>query len=121
MSHSSDQFFEHRVNAADSDNDATEAYYRQKEIDEAEEAEYKAMCDADEAACDWLDAELELLGINTPPPDFTGWLSNYNDPDYLKKAEAAYKEFEDANNALTLAVEKLRAMNDFMTPKTDAA
>lgn len=66
MSHFHDEYFEARLNAVQADEDASEAYYRQKEIDEAEEAEYKAMCDADEAAHDWLDAEIEMANIKTP-------------------------------------------------------
>lgn len=125
MSHFHDEYFEARLNAVQADEDASEAYYRQKEIDAAEEAEYKAMCDADEAAHDWMDAELELMASNgygnNPEPDFSNWISNYTDPDYLKKAEEAYKVFEEANKALSEAVERLREIGDFKTVKTDAA
>lgn len=54
MSHFHDQYFEAQVNAASADDDNLCAYLRQKAADEQQEAEYAALCDADEAAHDWL-------------------------------------------------------------------
>lgn len=65
MSFFHDQYFEARINWVQAREDAADAHYRQKEIDEAQEAEHKAMLDADEAAHAWLDTELEIIARPT--------------------------------------------------------
>lgn len=117
MSHARDQFFEYRLDQVQADFDDSEAYYRQKEADEAQEREYRDMLDADEALEAWLNSEIEMANA----PDHTDWLAAYKDADYVARAEAAYKAFQAASAELQEAMEKLRAMNDFVTLKTDAA